>query len=342
MIYLFYFIILLFLLLVEKSSKKKIFWRIVIPSVYVLLIGLRSPKVGMDSQDYADYYSAGYDDGYLEIGYEWLSRLLFNNGFTYTGLFLVVAFITVFFITLSIINKKGNDYSVSALLLYTLTYGFLINGMRQGISCAIFLYSAKFILEKKPIPYVISIIIASLFHTSALILLPFYFFRYLSLPSLIYLVIYLVSYAGVFFDISQYFPETFILGSKDYTKYIDKMTLEDPSLLGALVYRSIQIVILVLMLFNRKSLSSTLFNLAFMGFILSNIGFHFFIIGRITVYFSWFPYLLYGLLLDKSSKHLFNSREFTVFIVVVIHSVLLIHSIVSPANMQLPYLFYWE
>ena len=53
--------------------------------------------------------------------------------------------------------------------------------MRQSITLAIFFLSLKYIEEKKPLKYFGSIIVASLIHSAALILIPVYFIRLVKL-----------------------------------------------------------------------------------------------------------------------------------------------------------------
>ncbi len=53
---------------------------------------------------------------------------------------------------------------------------WMINGVKQFLAACIILAFSKFLMEKKFVPFAIGVIIASLFHTSALVVLPVYFF----------------------------------------------------------------------------------------------------------------------------------------------------------------------
>ena len=85
-----------------------------------------------------------------------------------------------------------------------------------------------------------------------------------------------------------------------------------------------------------------LFNLVFLSFILKNIGFNIPIVGRITIYFTWFLYLVYPLILGVSKFPLFRSRFVTYCLILVINAAIWLNGILSPANKLLPYKFYWE
>lgn len=89
--------------------------------------------------------------------------------------FFITSFITSF-VTYKAINENSEIPWLS-LLLFVLA-GFYMESMnivRQSIAISIFIYSYKYIYDKNLKKYIISIIIASLFHESAIILLPIYF-----------------------------------------------------------------------------------------------------------------------------------------------------------------------
>ena len=214
--------------------------------------------------------------------------------------------------------------------------------MRQGVACAVFLYAYKFIQEKKPIPYILLIAFAGLFHASALILLPLYFVLRYALPSLWYIVLYILSFAGLFIDLSVYIPEIGF-GVRDYSGYVENMKFAQASWTGFIVSTLLNIGILYLMFSNQmfKKLP-VLSNLVFAAFLFKNLGFSMPIMSRITIYFSWFVFLLYPILLQKNQRYLFRSRELTFGFLITINGAIWINAIFSPANKLLPYTFFWE
>lgn len=71
--------------------------------------------------------------------------------------------------------------------------------MRQSIGIIIVLFSLKYIKNHKFIKYAIGILIASLFHTSALIFLPFYFMHKIKVnPFFILIIMVLISRSAGF------------------------------------------------------------------------------------------------------------------------------------------------
>jgi len=72
--------------------------------------------------------------------------------------------------------KEHEDYDMILFLFIVLGFYFsTFNGIRQWIAIAVFMYSFKYIKQKELLKYLICIIVASLFHITAILLLPAYF-----------------------------------------------------------------------------------------------------------------------------------------------------------------------
>lgn len=344
MIYFFYLLILVFLLILERNDRPhRKLYRIIIPLLYILIVGLRGNNVGVDSFTYYEhYYTYGkFGCDFIEPGFDWLNRILYAQGYEANSLFIAIAAITVLFFYLAL-NRLDRAYSISAFCIYLMTFTVLVNIMRQGVACAVFLYAYKFIQEKKLIPYILLIVFASLFHASALILIPLYFILGYSLPSTWYVVIYILSFAGLFVDLSTYIPEVGFWG-RDYSRYAENVKIEQASRIGFMVSTVLNVGIFYLMFSNRMFKKLPLLsNLVFAAFILKNLGFSFPIMGRITIYFSMFVFLLYPILLQKSQRYLFRSRELTVLFLIIINGAIWINGILSTTHKLLPYTFFWE
>lgn len=86
------------------------------------------------------------------------------------------------------VSKAVKDQSLSRLqsvILFVLTtfFAFSMNGIRQSIGTAIFLYSIKYIKQSNIIKYAFFIFIAIGFHTSAVIYLIVYLSKFIKSPS---------------------------------------------------------------------------------------------------------------------------------------------------------------
>lgn len=345
MIYFVYIFFLIAMLAIERESARfRPFVRVIIPTVYALLIGLRGTSIGKDTETYYEhfYYYGEWGCNFVEPGFDLLNRVMFSMGYNANQFFIANAAITLFFIYLALNRLDKKDYTLAAFCMYLLTIAFLVNGMRQGVACGMFMYAYKFIENRKPVPYFLVMLLATQFHASALMLLPLYFLSNRHLSEKWYIAIFIFSFIGVFTDISSYIPSLELLG-RDYGNHIENMRIAEASALGFIVSTTLNILVLLLMFKNQiHKRYPLLFNLIFFSFILKNFGYSIPIIGRVTIYFTWFTYLMYPILLKKQNKPLFNSMYLTKIAVFGIILTLWFNGLFSAANMLIPYKFYWE
>ena len=126
-----------------------------------------------------------------EKGYIILNKLISIISTERQFLLIVCAFLSLLPIAL-IIRKYSNDILFSIIIYMGLpSYLILFSGLRQGIAIAICFFSIRFIDKKKVIKFIICIILATLFHYSAIVFIiayPVYWlsigkkFRILSIP----------------------------------------------------------------------------------------------------------------------------------------------------------------
>ncbi|WP_435950491.1 EpsG family protein [Psychrobacter sp. DM8] len=176
------------IVLEQKALNRKSFW---VPLIALTLFaGIRSFRVGTDSWNYTrdfreqlDVYNFKFEE-LVEPGYQVLEYALLSVTHSYFWLFISTAFIVVF-CYLTIIRKYSVDYWFSVYLFITLgIYPFFFNGLRQGLAMAIFAFALPFLLDKRFIPYLLICLLAALFHTTALFMIPFYFLVHLNIAPL--------------------------------------------------------------------------------------------------------------------------------------------------------------
>lgn len=173
-------ILVLFWILFEQRVLNRIaFW---VPlAILSLFAGMRSYRVGTDSGTYTRNFRSSLDinsfelTGNREFGYQLLEYTLLRLNAEYFWLLFLTSIIVVY-CYLTIIKKYSVNYIFSVFLFITLgVYTFFFNGLRQGLAMAIFALAVPYLLEKRLVPYLIIIAIASLFHGTALFMIPFYF-----------------------------------------------------------------------------------------------------------------------------------------------------------------------
>lgn len=155
---------------------------IIFPSIFLILFSsIRSYTVGTDSISYTEAYRFEYNPYYygfnsnIEYGYQFFDYFILNFSYNYFWLFLLTSILIVplYMVT---IKKLSINYYYSVFIYITFGfYTFLFNTVRQAIALAILFYGIKFFLEKKLIKYLAVVLIASLFHISAWVMIPFYF-----------------------------------------------------------------------------------------------------------------------------------------------------------------------
>jgi hypothetical protein len=147
-------------------------------AVLLFLAGFRW-DVGVDWRNYLLLFgtdSSTIGNEHLESANLLLKYLLFSIGCFDGGYALfILAFITLFFFFYSISKYSISPIFSSILFICFGTYFELLNGVRQYVSIAMFVYSWQFLIRKQLTPYIITILVAGCFHRSSFILLFVYF-----------------------------------------------------------------------------------------------------------------------------------------------------------------------
>ena len=140
--------------------------------IFSVVLGMRY-QVGTDYASYMDIYKFHTDFDIIEPGYRFLNIILSDLGFSYPSIFIAVAFLQIIFFTKGII-RFGKIFPWTIFFYFTTLYIFLsLNVLRQTLAFSIFVFSIQFIWKKKFLKYCLCILFSSLFHQSAMILLPF-------------------------------------------------------------------------------------------------------------------------------------------------------------------------
>lgn len=178
-------------LVYNYSRRKK--YCILAGAIWILISGLRSLSVGADTYGYYQSFESVKFESFESL----LAKFLLNRPWLEVvrdpGYYLLVKIFqffsgdnrvfllfiaTVFMIPFAFYVLRDSENPMLSFLLYsTLFYSFFsITGQRQTIATALaVLIGDKFIKERKLIPFLLLVLIASTIHRSSLIFLPFYF-----------------------------------------------------------------------------------------------------------------------------------------------------------------------
>lgn len=176
--------------------------------------------------DYMSYYSihdsfisdvtAGVDNwGSKEILFRYLNILVGNY-------YLLIALISALYLyAVYYLIKKNLDYKqywMAVLLLLINPYLFLVHlsSIRETIAMCFFIFAVNYAVKRQLLRYVVFVLIASGFHSSALILLPLYFFftpskikkRWMvAIYALVILMLFTPLFGIVLNKVLYYFPQ---------------------------------------------------------------------------------------------------------------------------------------
>lgn len=350
----------------KLRNKKLSFEKVYDPSnlnvLYLLLlillsfiIGFRF-EVGVDWEGYVtDYLNLtsssvfSYFDQYYEIGYYTINWLVGVLNFGYQGVFFTMAFISWYFYF-----KSVPKYIIPLFVFFLFADEYFfwgMNGVRQFAAMAIWVFSVKFIIERNLKLFLLSIIGASLFHSSSLLFLPFYFIPYDRLYNQYYwIIIYGISLIAVFFlDLSAIYQNLDILvyslsdniGTVErYARYAEsgRLITQETSLgLGFLFKLLVNFFIIFFSknLLLRKPELKPYFVLFFIGTILFNLFYEFQLLNRLGQYFLIFrplvlAYLVYFLWGNKNYRII-------AYMISFLYIIIFMASIYGNSNMCCPY-----
>lgn len=179
MLYLLLIIIMTFCLFINfKEKNKKIAITIFLFTLLTTIAAIRSADVGVDTRQYYRNFSVianldwnqAFSTRY-EIGFFAFCKIL---SYISTDPQIIIFFSSIFIIPVVgyFIYKESNFVAFSTLAYFLLNlYFFNMTGMRQSLAMSFIIFSFLNYKKKKYFMFVTNVIIASLFHSSALIFL---------------------------------------------------------------------------------------------------------------------------------------------------------------------------
>lgn len=166
---------------------------IILILTFFLFFGLRSETTGVDTPSYIKSYETFGKSGTfvvenIEPAFKWII-ILYSSLKIPTWIFLgTFGLIEIIFVLLSIRNQHFLYPYVCAYIILGPIFLLWANGMRQCVASCIFLYSIVFIEKRNWLKYFIYILVGTLMHKSAIILIPLYWLlRYKLFPKNNYL-----------------------------------------------------------------------------------------------------------------------------------------------------------
>lgn len=120
-----------------------------------------------------DFWNFTYYD--WEYGFILLTKLLGMILPSYTSYYAIIALITLIPVAIFIYQNTEKVWLGTFMYINFFLFFMQMNFIRQAIAVSITLFAWQFIRKKKFFKFTLVILIASLFHTTVLVMIPFYF-----------------------------------------------------------------------------------------------------------------------------------------------------------------------
>lgn len=304
------------------------------------LLAFKSENVGVDTMNYirmfntSGEFQAVDNESRIELGYQYLTILLNRISDSNQSLFIASAFI----ICISLFSfLKRTATNPPLALFFFLTMGFFqfsLTGIRQAISIAITLNAMAFIEQKKVLKFLVIILLAALFHKSALFCLPLYWVMNLDVNKRN------VIYVTIGMCIVYFLAEPLLLVAADMLNYDYGVESTD----NGFIFMSVVLLITVLCYLQRKKLQECkisnkyLINANYLSLMLWVIRLISRTAERVALFFMPYTYVaLEEYLVSRPAR----DRNTYIIIALIVATYLFIHRM-SPNEHLNNYTFFWQ
>lgn len=327
--------------------------------IMALLVAFRSSQVGNDTPEYlrifneilsnSDYVSITR----FEVGYVFLNRLVGKFTSNAQGVFIVCAIIQ-YSVFIWFIKKHSKNYALSLLLFFLLTFSSTLNIVRQALAMSFVFIAFDRILYKKPFGAIFWIIVATLFHTSAIITIILVFLPYIKFDGIFALVIFVLCVVFAFTDLLYKLCE---LVAPTYAHYFEGKYAESGwlaityQLLSNLAYFAVVLIPIKVIGRNKAEVlkgrlsvnrkNNILLWITYAAFAGMLLGYKVNLIDRLITYFSAFTIVLIPNSLQKYDKTSRIVLSCAMVAILIAYSIVVI-KIRPEWNAIYPYSFFWQ
>jgi len=301
------------------KPKKTNFWFTIFAIILFIVSAFRY-NVGTDYIHYQDifYWISQGKETYVEIGYLMLNKLLIGLGFKSSiSIFVVTSLVIIFSFCYSIKKFVPKKYWFFSLFLF-ITTGMMFasfNAIRQYFAIAITILGLPFLINRKYIIYIIYIILASLFHTSAFINIIYVILVKLfrdKKNSNILSIIFIISLIFLVIDIRNVIKLLSFIIPDRWLSYLNSATFLERNY-SAILKQIIPNIIVLFILRNYSKLKekNENFDIIFLGYylacIINNSFFGILVLLRFGYFFDYFILFLVPIIIEyfnhKSTKN---------------------------------------
>jgi len=330
--YVFFYLVILF---VGLWNTKKTNFKYSILFFTVFIFSALRFDVGYDYENYFRIISNLALSNYTQ--FEPASRYIaeFSNYTGFVQLFFIFTSYIIIYGVHYVLKHYSKNYLVSLLAFISIPYFYLTSFsiIRQYCAIAVVFYGVKYIFQKKLLPYLAIVVLAMMFHYSAIIAIVIYFLNVINLSrfALVALVVTSFFTTHVLLDIIVQIPE--------YAFYADYNT---GSGIGMQLFLLLMSVVFILFFNALKSVESRFYcNVFIVGVCVYNA---FIFIGEGAARVSYY-FIIYLILLIPELEYKFKKKQFYFMVILFSMSMYAISFYLSYANPNknplVPYQVFW-
>lgn len=345
------FIMIIMSVIASKNEEKRFAFLLLVCIIIILSLfsGVRALSVGTDTAQYVSHifrFQNGINYALrTEPGLRIISILASQIVEGYTFTLIVVSLIINTLIIGRLWSFRPKISFPFSVFIYCCTYYFMtFSGIRQWLAIAIVFYASEYLFEKKYIKFAILVLLASLFHNTAIVSL--------GLPILDILFNKKRLSVGrnnflLFIIITPFILFTaFILEYKlnlvtQYSGYIKNIRWNSST--GLVISIRMFIGLSIGIVFKKRNFKdpefySRLYKIYLFGLIVSIPGYYIPNLYRVGLYFSVFEIILFGLVMKSKTKN----NKLIFFIIVTVFTLLMFtNELAGSGRGQMPYIPYW-
>lgn len=301
------FVLVTYIISLTAERNNRVSGAFIVWLMYSFVVGFRAPTVGVDTNAYIN--TIEHPTNIVKNG-EILFNILNSIVYNITNNSSIVLFVYAMLMYGLIIfrlweMKKDISFSFSLLVFLSIHLFESLNVMRQYLAVAIIFFAVRYLQEGKYIKYILFVLIAAGFHSSALL-------------GMVHLAVEILCWKDIgkkkkifliFFTAAGIFASSYFLAALDnYSHYFSNVNLN----IGFKVLELLMIFIVSIFYFNRKIkftssekhyLLKTTQIYYLIGCAAWAIGYFYTFMNRIAYYFTIFVAVYYGIIMkEKTTK----------------------------------------
>ncbi|AGC67174.1 putative polysaccharide polymerase protein [Thermoclostridium stercorarium subsp. stercorarium DSM 8532] len=344
----------------SSNKKKKIYLYLVFLKLFIIS-AFRSANIGNDTETYIDLFNRlGQAESLFsvqtryEIGFVLLNRIVYFFNSNSQAIIIVTSFI-ILYLFLTFIYKESSIAWLSVYLFITLRYFYAtMNTIRFCLAMGIIFVSFKYLKERKIIPFSITVIIATCFHTTAIIFLIAYPIVNLKFNRKNFILLSIAAIIG-FVAFNPLLDLAFTLFPQ-YKHYLTSSYFKGNRLANYILFLINFVILTFSLIIVKRNKKQLIFNenlgedsevnillyIMTLGTIFSFMAIRASLLDRVASYFSVFSIIL----IPKIIKMVKNKYEKSIYVYLIMFFTLLYHTVIfiyrPEWNIVFPYEFFWR